>query len=177
MRPFPQSGLKYFLAQWLTLYWLLAGVAMCQSGCANVASVPSTPVGPQAISVAVTPSSGSVMLGNQFPFTAAVKNSSDSTVTWSVKGVAGGAAQTETISASGVYTAPGDLPIPANLTVTATSHADDQRRDGVVMPQFHNRSGIAVVARMCCAASGYQFYGADAAGTVRATERVAPFVI
>jgi hypothetical protein len=42
-------------------------------------------------SVTVTPSSGSVMLGNQFLFTAAVKNSSDSTVTWSVNGVAGGA--------------------------------------------------------------------------------------
>jgi len=33
-------------------------------------------------------------------------------------------AQTGTISASGVYTAPEDLPIPANLNVTATSHAD-----------------------------------------------------
>ena len=41
-----------------------------------------------------------------------------------MNGVAGGAAQTGTISASRVYTAPGDLPIPANLTVTATSHAD-----------------------------------------------------
>lgn len=36
----------------------------------------------------------------------------------------GGAAQTGTISASGVYTAPGDLAILANLTVTATSHED-----------------------------------------------------
>ncbi len=106
---------------------------MCESGCANVASVPSTPVGPQAISVTVTPSSGSVMLGNQFPFTAAVKNSSDSTVTWSVNGVAGGAAQTGTISASGVYTAPGDLPIPANLTVTATSHADVSKSGSAIV--------------------------------------------
>jgi hypothetical protein len=74
--------------------------------------------------VTVTPSSGSVMLGNQFLFTAVVKNSSDATVTWSVNGVAGGAPQTGTISAGGVYTAPGDLPIPANLTVRAISHAD-----------------------------------------------------
>jgi hypothetical protein len=133
MRPFPQSGLKYFLAQRLTLYSLVAGVAMCESGCANVASVASTPVGPQAISVTVTPSSGSVMLGNQFIFTTAVKNSSDSTVTWSVNGVAGGAAQMGTISASGVYTAPGDLPIPANLTVTATSHADISKSGSAVV--------------------------------------------
>jgi len=124
MRPFPQSGLKCYLARRLTLYSLLVGVAMCDIGCANVASVPSPPIGPQAIGVTVTPSSGLVMLGNQFVFAAAVKNSLDSTVTWSVNGVAGGGAQTGTITADGVYTAPGDLPIPANLTVTATSHAD-----------------------------------------------------
>jgi hypothetical protein len=121
MRPFPQSGSKYFLVQRLTLYSLLAGAALCNSGCANVASIPSPPSGPQGISVTVTPSSGSVMLGNQFLFTAAVKNSSDNAVTWSVNGVAGGGAQTGTITSGGVYTAPGDLPIPANLTVTATS--------------------------------------------------------
>jgi len=72
----------------------------------------------------VTPSSGLVMLGNQLLFTSAVKNSSDSAVSWSVNGVAGGGAQTGTITTGGVYTAPADLPIPANLTVTATSHAD-----------------------------------------------------
>jgi hypothetical protein len=122
MRPFPQSGLKFYLvlARRITLHSLLVGVAICESGCANVASIPSPPIG----SVTVTPSSGSVMLGNQLPFTAAVKNSSDSAVTWSVNGVAGGGAQTGTITTGGVYTAPGDLPIPANLTVTATSHAD-----------------------------------------------------
>jgi hypothetical protein len=124
MRPFPQSGSKCLLAQRLTLYSLLACVAICHSGCANVASIPTPPPGSQAISVTVTPTSGSVMLGNQFLFTAAVKNSSDSAVTWSVNGVAGGGAQTGTITSGGVYTAPGDLPIPPNLTVTATSHAD-----------------------------------------------------
>jgi hypothetical protein len=64
------------------------------------------------------------MLGNQLQFTAAVKNSSDATVTWSVNEVTGGAAQMGTITTGGLYTAPGDLPIPANLTVTAISHAD-----------------------------------------------------
>jgi hypothetical protein len=55
---------------------------------------------------------------------AAVKNSSDTAVSWSVNGVAGGGAQTGTVTTGGVYTAPADLPIPANLPVTATSHAD-----------------------------------------------------
>jgi hypothetical protein len=133
MRPFPQSGSKCFLVRRLTLYSLLAGVAICNSGCANVASIPSPPSGPQAISVTVMPSSGSVMLGNQFLFTAAVKNSSDNTVTWSVNGVAGGGAQTGTITSGGVYTAPGDLPIPANLTVAATSHADVSKSGSAIV--------------------------------------------
>jgi hypothetical protein len=40
------------------------------------------------------------------------------------------------------------------------------------------RSGMAVVARMCCAAGGCQFYGADAARAVRRNmrESVARFV-
>jgi hypothetical protein len=45
--------------------------------------------GPQAISVTVTPGNSTVMLGNQSLFTAVVKNSSDSTVTWSVNGRVG----------------------------------------------------------------------------------------
>src|ERR1700692_4829243 len=32
MRPFPQSGLKYILAQRLTLYSLVAGAVMCDGG-------------------------------------------------------------------------------------------------------------------------------------------------
>jgi hypothetical protein len=143
MRPFPQSGLKCFLAQRLTLYSLLAGVAICEGGCANVASVPSPPLGPQAISVTVTPSSGLVMLGNQFLFTAAVKNSSDTSVSWSVNGVAGGAAQTGTITTGGIYTAPSDLPVPANLTVTAISHAD-VTKSGTAIVTVHCDISIAL---------------------------------
>ena len=73
------------------------------------------------------------MLGNQLLFTAAVKNSSDTTVKWSVNGVAGGAPQTGTISAEGMYTASGDMPIPANLTVTATSHADVSKSGSAIV--------------------------------------------
>jgi len=133
MRPFPRSVLKCCLAQRLTLYSLLAGVALCESGCANVASIPSPPAGPQAISVTVTPSSGSVMLGNQILFSATVKNSSDSTVSWSVNGAAGGTARTGTVTSGGVYTARGDLPIPVNLTVTATSHADASKSGSAIV--------------------------------------------
>ncbi len=64
------------------------------------------------------------MLGNQVTFAATVTNTTDATVSWSVSGVAGGNAALGTITTGGVYTAPMDLPSPATVQVTATSHAD-----------------------------------------------------
>jgi len=65
-----------------------------------------------------------VLLGNMLTFSATVKNTTDTTVSWSVNGVSGGSAATGTITAAGVYTAPADLPSPVTVQVTATSHAD-----------------------------------------------------
>jgi len=65
-----------------------------------------------------------VLLGNSLTFTANVTNTSDTTVSWGVSGVAGGNNTVGTITSAGVYTAPADLPSPAIVQVTATSHAD-----------------------------------------------------
>ncbi len=64
------------------------------------------------------------MLGNQLTFAAAVKNASDTVVSWSVNGVPGGNATAGTITTAGIYTAPRDLPSPASVKISATSHAD-----------------------------------------------------
>jgi hypothetical protein len=74
--------------------------------------------------VTVTPASSSVLLGNTQTFTATVTNATDTSVTWSVNGVAGGSTGTGTIASSGVYTAPADLPAAATVQITATSNAD-----------------------------------------------------
>ncbi len=77
--------------------------------------------------VMVTPPSGSVVLGNQSTFTATVSNATDTSVSWSVNGIAGGSAAVGTITPAGVYTAPADLPSPATVQVTATSHVDSTK--------------------------------------------------
>lgn len=75
----------------------------------------------------MTPTSGSVLLGSSQTLTATVTNATNTSVTWSVNGVAGGSASSGTITTSGVYTAPGDLPSSPIVQVTATSQADSTK--------------------------------------------------
>jgi hypothetical protein len=65
-----------------------------------------------------------VQTGGMQTFTAAVTNTSNAAVTWSVNGVAGGSATVGMISTAGVYTAPASAPTPATVTIAATSAAD-----------------------------------------------------
>jgi hypothetical protein len=87
----------------------------------------TTPPPPQTITVSVSPAQVSVPLGGTQPFTATVTGTTNTAVNWSVNNVAGGNATVGTISATGLYTAPQNLPSPASVTVTATSQADATR--------------------------------------------------
>lgn len=81
----------------------------------------TAPVAP--VTVSISPTSASVKLSQTQTFVATVTNTANTSVTWSVNGVAGGNATVGTVSATGVYTAPATLPSPATVTVTATSAA------------------------------------------------------
>ncbi|MGB8474336.1 MAG: hypothetical protein WCE61_09650 [Candidatus Acidiferrum sp.] len=94
----------------------------CGGGSSGTIQPP--PPTPPAPSVTVTPISSSVLLGNSQSFSATVTNTTDTSVRWSVNGLPGGSASTGTITTSGVYTAPPDLPSPTTVQVTATSQAD-----------------------------------------------------
>jgi hypothetical protein len=65
--------------------------------------------------------------GGTQTFTAAVTNTTNTAVTWSVNGKAGGDTTVGTISAFGVYTAPAAVPSQAAVSVTATSARDTTR--------------------------------------------------
>ena len=60
-------------------------------------------------------------------FSATVANTDNTTVTWTVNGIAGGNPAVGTINASGVYTAPGILPPPGSISIVATSAADPSK--------------------------------------------------
>jgi hypothetical protein len=138
MRPLTQIALKLrtinelpvsvrAFGRLLFLLVLASGtwLAGCGGGPGTITSPPPPP--PSSITVTVSPMSGSVLLGNSQTLTATVANTMDTRVNWSVNGVPGGNTSSGTISAAGVYTAPGDLPSPAIVQVTATSQADSTK--------------------------------------------------
>ena len=111
------------------LFALIAALAAaiwaqaCAAGGAGSVAAGPPPV-PARITVSVTPTNASILLGNAQAFTAAVSNANNASVTWSVNGISGGNSTFGTITSAGVYTAPKDLPFPLQMQVTATSDAD-----------------------------------------------------
>ena len=73
-----------------------------------------------AVTVSIAPSTATVPAGGQQTFTAAVTNASNSAVTWSVDGIAGGNNTVGTVQ-TGLYTGPA---VAGAHTVTATSVQD-----------------------------------------------------
>lgn len=108
------------------LFLPIAVGAFC--GCGS-----SGPSATQSVTVMVSSSSSSVLLGNTQQLTATVTGASNTAVTWSVNGVPSGNSATGTISSAGLYTAPKDLPSPATVTIQATSEANSSASGSVVL--------------------------------------------
>jgi hypothetical protein len=101
--------------------FILVALMIVLSGCAGVTT--STPASP-AITVTLSPSSATVPMSQTQQFTATVKGSSDTAVTWEVNGTAGGNSTVGTISSSGLFTAPHAMPNSPKVSVTAVSKAN-----------------------------------------------------
>lgn len=85
-----------------------------------------TVTGP-AVSVTVSPATASVTVGKKQQFSVAVGNTTNTTVTWKVNGTTGGSATLGTVTTSGLYTAPSQVPSPATVSVKAVSAADTSK--------------------------------------------------
>src|ERR1700686_2719051 len=100
----------------------------------------STTTPSSTISVTVTASKSTVVVGQTVTFTAAVTGTSNTAVTWSVSG----GASNGTISSTGVYTAPATVPNPPKVTVMATSQADPTKSGSATVTVVSSASGIVV---------------------------------
>ncbi|HKN17667.1 MAG TPA: Ig-like domain-containing protein [Candidatus Sulfotelmatobacter sp.] len=97
-------------------------IAFTLAGCQGVNNASASPS--SAVSVSLNQTSVSIAISTTAQFTATVQNTTNTAVTWSVDGVAGGNSSEGTISASGLYTAPAQA---GTHTVTATSVADSTK--------------------------------------------------
>jgi len=94
------------------------------AGCGVTGENSPPPPPPPPISVSVSPPNATVFLGGTQQFSATVANTSNTTVTWNVNGIAGGNSTVGTITPAGLYTAPQNLPAQTSATVGAVSQAD-----------------------------------------------------
>jgi uncharacterized protein (DUF1800 family) len=104
-----------------TCAFLLTALAVITSSCGG-GSRTSTPPPPPSVTVQVNPSSAQLLTGETQQFNATVSGTTNTAVTWSVNGLAGGNSTVGSINSSGLYTAPAAAPASA-VTVTATSAA------------------------------------------------------
>jgi arylsulfate sulfotransferase len=104
---------------------LLVAIVLMQVGLlSNCGSSSSTEMTPAVVSVSLSSPSTSAVVGQSVQLTATVTGSSNTSVTWSVNGVAGGNSSVGTINSTGMYTAPAVPPSPNTVSVQATSVAD-----------------------------------------------------
>ena len=80
-----------------------------------------------AVTVTISPTTATVKTGGQQQFTATVTGTKNQAVTWSVSGAGCAGTGCGTVTSTGLYTAPGTVPNPPTVNVTATSQADPSK--------------------------------------------------
>ena len=137
------------------ILWSVSGYGCAGTACGTIASgglytAPSTPPNPsfvlvtatsvadstksssstvtiaEQIAVSISPSTAQVAVGAKRLFTAKVAGSAITGVAWSVSGAGCSGAACGSVSSTGLYTAPGTPPNPAQVTVSATAIADGE---------------------------------------------------
>lgn len=112
--------MKNFVSKLLFALISLA-VGLIFLGCGASAPAPSTSSSSApSVSVSVTPDISAVQTGQTIQFSASVKGTTQTQVTWSISG----SSADGSINTSGVYTAPSSAP-QGSIKVTATSVADE----------------------------------------------------
>ena len=133
------------------------------------------------VAVVVSPPTATVATGQRMAFTASVANTSDTTVTWSVNGIANGNASVGQVCVSGTnpcaapagpssgsidYLAPSVVPSPNTVSLVATSHADPSQTgmSAITIPEASGTVGVTIsptyafVAASGGSASTWQFF-------------------
>jgi hypothetical protein len=108
------------------------------------------------IAVSVSPSSATVPTNATQQFAAAVTGTANAAVSWNVSGTGCTGSACGTINSTGLYTAPGDVPTPPTVTVTAVS-AVDMTKSGTATVAITDNANIKLQGSFAFMFQG--FYG------------------
>jgi hypothetical protein len=108
------------IAAWFAL-------ALVSASCGGAGSAPFDGDSLSPVTIGVSPQSMTIATGTTQVFTATVDNTSMTSVSWMVNGIAGGDSSLGTIDKTGNYTAPPYVPIPPKVTITAVANADSSK--------------------------------------------------
>jgi hypothetical protein len=96
------------------------GVALCWGLAVFMPAVEAN----ARVTITISPGYDQLVEGQTLQFAATVSGTGDGRVIWQVNNADGGGAASGTVSASGLYTPPAQIPDPALVTVTAIARAD-----------------------------------------------------
>ena len=106
------------------LFVLILSLTLLIASCGGGGDHP-TPV--QPVSVTISPATANLIAGASQQFTASVRESSNSAVTWSLVSSGCSGAACGSITSSGMYTAPSPIPTSISVSVVATAVADSSK--------------------------------------------------
>jgi len=117
------------------------------------------------VTVSVSPSTAEVVAGSDRQFSATVTGTTNQAVTWSVTGKGCAGLACGTITSTGFYGAPGKVPSPAEVTVTATSVADTSKSGSAVVTILPPVAVTISPATAQVVNSGHRQFSATVTGT------------
>ena len=120
----------------------------------TVSASAAVTVTPGGVSISITPTSAKVQAGSTLQFSATVTGTTDETVTWLVNDVQGGNSTVGTISSSGLFTAPANLPDNPFETITAISQADPTKSTSAAVTISSSTISVSVAPKSATVQAG-----------------------
>jgi Fe-S cluster assembly iron-binding protein IscA len=115
--------------------------------------------------VKISPTSAKIVAGHDQQFGATVTGTTNADVTWSVTGAGCTGLACGSITSSGFYSAPGRVPSPAEVTVTATSVVDTSKSSSAIVTILPPVVVTVLPATVQVVVSGHQQFTAAVTGT------------
>jgi hypothetical protein len=117
------------------------------------------------VAVSVSPTAAELVAGGDQQFNATVSGTTNQAVTWTITGKGCTGLSCGTITSTGFYGAPGAVPSPAQITVTATSVADTSKSGSAVVTILPPVAVTISPAVRQVVSKGHQQFTATVTGT------------